>query len=167
MTTTKTRMNGDSAVREAPAHPPEIAEHVDELPHEVVVPDDLSGLEVAEPTRSTRQAQAVRWLPWIAAFALLAMGVGIALAALLDSDGTQTLASDRTTAQVMIQESIDAARAEQNVSLASDRTTAQVMIQESIDAALAEQNASLASDRTTAQVMIQESIDAARAERGR
>jgi hypothetical protein len=139
MTTTKTKKTGHAAVREAPAHPPEFAEHLDELPHGVVVPDDLSGLEFAEPTRSTRRAQAVRWLPWIAAFALLAVGAGIALAALLDSDDTQTTASDYTKAQVMIQESIDAALAEQEVAAGSEYTKAQVMIQESIDAALAEQ----------------------------
>jgi len=125
--------------REAPERLPESPERVDVLAEQVVVPDDLSGLELEEPSRFGRGTRVTRWLPWIAVFALLAGGVGIGLVTLFDSDETQTLDSDYTDAHVMIQESIDEALAERQAP-ASDFTKAQRMIQESIDEALAERN---------------------------
>ena len=145
--------------REAPERLPESPERVEEIAERIVVPDDLSGLEFEEPTRFARGTRVSRWLPWIAVFALLVGGAAF-LATLVFDDGSDPLASDYTKAQVMIQESIDAALAERQA-LRSDFTTAQVMIQESIDLELAKRQV----EYTTAQVMIQESIDEALAER--
>ncbi len=79
------------------------------------------------------------------------------------SMSSPVVAGGFTTAQDMIQESIDAALAEQSAVGLRETGVAQRMIQESIDAALAEQS-TVAGGFTTAQEMIQESIDAALAE---
>ena len=168
------KTNERQTIREAPQHQPVLPEELHELPEGVVVPDDLSGLRLDEPTTSTRRTRAVRWLPWVAGAAIIAGGAVI-LSAVLSDDGAEPV-TDYTTAQVTIQQAIDealAARTPTVVELPNGTrfvtgdealatyTTAQVAIQQAIDEALAAQDSELF---TTAQVAIQEAIDEALAE---
>ncbi|MGI9644098.1 MAG: hypothetical protein ACR2O6_02155 [Ilumatobacteraceae bacterium] len=150
-------------VREAPERLPDLPEHVDELPAGVAVPDDLSGLELAEPGGSTRGGRSVRWLPWVAVITLLVAGVGALLTVLRDNTLEQPT-TDYTKAQVMIEQSIDEALRRQEM-LATDYTTSYDMVQQSIDEALAERHVELTTDYTRSQAMVQRSIDEALVER--
>ena len=80
-------------------------------------------------------------------------------------DDATVRSGQSTTAQVMIQESIDDALAERNTGPTGLYTTAQEMIQHSIDDAFVARATGPTSLYTTAQVMVQESIDESLAER--
>lgn len=57
-----------------------------DLPPDVEVPDDISGLG---PPETLKTAERVRWMRWLAAIVLLA-GAGVLTAVMLQSDGDET-----------------------------------------------------------------------------
>ena len=73
--------------READTHLPETHEVLPELPDDVTVPDDISGL--MHPTEDRRPASGVRWMRWLAVAILVAAGA-IGLGMVLRTDGTTT-----------------------------------------------------------------------------
>ena len=77
-----------------------------ELPHDVVVPDDISGLEVPEPEEPGRTGHQVRWLRWTVVVALVAVGA-VLIGTLVRDDGTTTVT--QPSAYQLIQDSIDQA----------------------------------------------------------
>ena len=103
-----------------------------ELPHDVTVPDDLSGLEVSEPAESGRRDHRVRWLGWMAVAVLLAVGA-IVVGVIVRDDGTQT--SETTSSYQLIQDSIDQALLD-NQGTTVQAPSAYQLIQDSIDQAL-------------------------------
>lgn len=81
--------------RDAGARHPEIHEVLPELPADVTIPDDISGL--AHPaTEGRRPASGVRWMRWVTAMILVAAGA-VVLGLLLRSDDTSTPTLDGYT----------------------------------------------------------------------
>jgi hypothetical protein len=107
-------------------HPDEL-EHLPELPEDVVVPDDLSGLPGA-----ARHHRPVRWLWWTAALALTAAGALVLALQVRDGGGDEY----QTPAYVLEQQAIDEAIAERQAMTAA--TPSYVLVQRSIDEAIAE-----------------------------
>ncbi|MBT8239627.1 MAG: hypothetical protein KJN63_00195, partial [Acidimicrobiia bacterium] len=62
-----------------------------ELPDDVTIPDDLSGLEHREVADRRRPATAIRWMRWLPLFLLVAVGA-IVLSVESTGDDTQTIA---------------------------------------------------------------------------
>jgi len=111
---------------------PEVEEHLPELPEGVVVPDDLSGLEVP-----TRRVTTVRWMRWVPVGIVLAGG-GLVLALVLQSDGTTDEVAVQPSSIELVQESIDKALAEAQTGTTAQQPSSIELVQESIDKALAE-----------------------------
>jgi len=65
-------------------------ERLPELPDDVTIPDDLSGLELREAADRRRPATAIRWLRWLPLFLLVAVGA-IVLSVESTGDDTQTV----------------------------------------------------------------------------
>ena len=105
-----------------------------ELPHGVVVPDDISGLGVPEPEEPRRSRYQVRWLRWTVAVVLVAVGA-LVIGMLVRDDGTTTVT--QPSAYQLIQDSIDQALLE-NQTTTVETPSAYQLIQESIDQALLE-----------------------------
>jgi hypothetical protein len=105
-----------------------------ELPHGVVVPDDISGLEFPEePGR--RPGTKVRWLRWMAVAVLVAAGA-IVTGIIIRDDTTTTV--DTTSSYELVQDSIDQALLANQATTVDTTTSAYQLIQDSIDQALLE-----------------------------
>ncbi len=74
---------------------PETNEVLPELPDDVTVPDDISGLTHPVTTGLRRPASGIRWMHWLPIVVFLAAGVAIA-AVVLQSDSTETVVQDGT-----------------------------------------------------------------------
>jgi len=127
-----------------------------ELPHDVVVPDDISSLEVPESTEPSQPRHGVRWLRWMAAAVLLAAGA-IVIGAIVRDGDTET--ADTASSYQLIQESIDQALLD-NQTTTVQSASAYQLIQESIDQALLD-NQTTTVEPASAYQLIQESIDQA------
>ena len=85
--------------RDVDVRHPEIHEVLPELPADVTVPDDLSGLTHPD-AEGRRPASGVRWMRWVAAMILVA-AAAVTLGLLLRSDDTSTPTFDGyTTAEI-------------------------------------------------------------------
>ena len=87
-------------------HPTHEVTELPELPHDVTVPDDISGLEVPESIEPSRPEHGVRWLRWMAAAVILAAGA-IMIGTIVRDGSTET--ADTPSSYQLIQESIDQA----------------------------------------------------------
>ena len=72
--------------RETVKHLPETHDDLPELPADVTVPEDISGLHA--PTRLHRSTSGVRWMRWLAVIPLVAGAIAVAL--IVRSDGSDT-----------------------------------------------------------------------------
>jgi L-fucose mutarotase/ribose pyranase (RbsD/FucU family) len=81
--------------RDVDARHPEIHEVLPELPADVTIPDDISGLTHPD-TEGRRPASGVRWMRWVAAMIFVAAGA-VVLGLLLSSDDTSTPTFDGYT----------------------------------------------------------------------
>ena len=104
-----------------------------ELPHGVVVPDDISGLEVPEPEEPRPLGHQVRWLRWTVAVVLVAVGA-ILIGTIVRDDGTTTVT--QPSAYQLTQESIDQALLDNQTTVTVIQPSAYQLIQDSIDQAL-------------------------------
>jgi hypothetical protein len=85
---------------------PEVEDHLPELPEGIIVPDDLSGLEIP-----TQRGTAVRWMHWMPVALVLAAG-GLTIALVLQSNGTDETVVEQRSSTELVQEPIDAALAQ-------------------------------------------------------
>jgi hypothetical protein len=127
-----------------------------ELPHGVVVPDDISGLEVPEPEKPKPPGHQVRWLRWTVAGVLVAVGA-IVIGAIVRDDATTTVT--QPSAYQLTQESIDQALLDNQTTTVAQPSAYQ-LIQNSIDQALLD-NQTTTVTQPSAYQLIQNSIDQA------
>ncbi len=72
---------------------PETHEVLPELPADVTIPDDVSGITHPVTTDGGRAASGIRWMRWVPAVLLLVAGA-VALGLFLRGDSTDTVAAD-------------------------------------------------------------------------
>lgn len=123
----------DSRTREAEGRH-EVTERLPEMPPGVVVPDDLSQLEL--PPGERRPRTAVRWLRWLPVGLLVAAGGVVAAVVMTRGDAEPTPEMTMSPAADIIQQEIDQAILEQAEARAS--TPAYVLVQQEIDRAIDE-----------------------------
>ena len=82
--------------REVSTHLPETHEVLPELPDDVTIPDDISGLTHPATTEDRRPASGIRWMRWLAVAILVAAGA-VGLGLILRNDGTSTPTVDGYT----------------------------------------------------------------------
>ena len=137
------------------------------------------GRRAEEPPR--RAASGIRWLRWIPAIALLAVGI-LAVTMLVSDSGTEETIEYTTvsegpgsnslnatpvpgtatvSSQKMVQDDIDAALVANQPALAADTASSQQIVQDHIDAALLLNQPALAAGAVSSQPIVQDYIDAA------
>jgi hypothetical protein len=162
-------------VREAQTHDErqvhEIEEQLPEVPADVRIPDDISGLD----ERGGRAASGVRWLRWMAPVVVVVLAVVTVALLIRDRGSDQVELAETTTSYQLVQESIEEALAERqvvgpNAGLAEVHTveelavmaTSYELVQESIDQALADMKLGRVA---TSYEMVQQAIEDALDER--